>query len=130
MRALLVVFLGQILILILTGAGLAVAQDRPASPPTGTPGIVIEGSGNTSIGGVPAARKGDRTDGGGAIVEGSRDVCINGKPAARAGDLTTGCPAGEARGADPRVSPSPVKTGRGNSAPLTPRASIRYHSGI
>jgi uncharacterized Zn-binding protein involved in type VI secretion len=113
MRALLIAFFGQIL--IVTGAGLSVAQERPATPP----GVVTEGSGNTSIGGLPAARKGDRTDGDGAIVEGSSNVFINGKPAAtmgdrtgcggvtvgggggvfingkpaaRAGDLTTGCP--------------------------------------
>ncbi|KAB2920720.1 MAG: hypothetical protein F9K29_00125 [Hyphomicrobiaceae bacterium] len=85
----------------------------------GTPGVITEGSKNTSIGGQAAARKGDRTDGGSAIVEGSKDVFINGQPAAvlgdktgcggitiggasnvfinsrpvaRAGDLTTGCP--------------------------------------
>ena len=70
----------------------AVAQDRPAVPPAGAPGVVTEGSSNVSIGGLPAARKGDRTDGAGAIVEGSSNVFINGKPAARAGDMTTGCP--------------------------------------
>lgn len=97
----------------------AAAQERPASPATGTPGVVTGGSGDTSIGGLPAARKGDATDGGSVIVEGSKDVFIggkpavvmgdrtgcggitigggggvfiNGKPAARAGDLTTGCP--------------------------------------
>ncbi len=117
MRTLLIAFLGQIL--IVAGVGLAIAQERPAAPPAGAPGIVTEGSGNTSIGGLPAARKGDRTDGEGAIVEGSSNVFINGKPAAtmgdrtgcggvtvgggggvfingkpaaRAGDLTTGCP--------------------------------------
>ena len=83
-----------------------------------TPGVITEGSGNTSIGGQPAARVGDATDTGDAIVEGSPNVTINGKPAAvlggrtgcggvtiggasnvfingkpaaRAGDLTTGC---------------------------------------
>jgi uncharacterized Zn-binding protein involved in type VI secretion len=114
MRALLAVFLA-----IVAGPGLTFAQDRPGAPLTGGPGVVIEGSGNTSIGGLPAARKGDRTDGDGPIVVGSKDVFINGKPAAttgdktgcggitvgggggvfingkptaRAGDLTTGCP--------------------------------------
>lgn len=113
MRVLHIAVIGQILI----GAGttVGVAQERPA----GVPGVVTEGSGNVSIGGQSAARKGDRTDGDGAIVEGSSNVFINGKPAAtmgdktgcggvtigggggvfingkpaaRAGDLTTGCP--------------------------------------
>lgn len=115
MRSMLALLLVQVLI----GAGPAVAQNRPGEPPTGAPGVITEGSSNTSIGGQPAARKGDRTDGGGAIAEGSRDVFINGKPAtttgdrtgcggiavgggggvfingkpvARAGDITTGCP--------------------------------------
>jgi uncharacterized Zn-binding protein involved in type VI secretion len=56
----------------------------------GTPNVVIEGSGNTVIGGQAATRKGDRTDGANAVVEGSPDVFINGRPAARAGDKT-GC---------------------------------------
>jgi len=91
------------------------AQDRPSE----LPGVVTGGSGNTSIGGVSAARKGDAAAGEGAIVEDSPDVFINGrpaatlgdrtrcggivvgggggvfingKPAARTGDLTTGCP--------------------------------------
>jgi uncharacterized Zn-binding protein involved in type VI secretion len=117
MRTLRIAFLG----LIVIGAGTiaAIAQDRPQAPPAGAPGVVTEGSGNVSIGGLPAARKGDRTDGDGAIVEGSSNVFIggkpaatmgdktgcggvtvgggggvfiNGKPAARAGDMTTGCP--------------------------------------
>ena len=117
MRVLHIAFASQILI----GAGTiaAIAQERPAGPPTGAPGVVTEGSANVSIGGLPAARKGDRTDGDGAIVEGSSNVFIggkpaatmgdktgcggvtigggggvfiNGKPAARAGDMTTGCP--------------------------------------
>lgn len=84
----------------------------------GAPGVITGGSGNVSVGGLPAARRGDATDNGGAVVEGSKDVFINGKPAvttgdksgcggivvggganvfingkpvARAGDLTTGC---------------------------------------
>lgn len=82
------------------------------------PGVIKDGSGNTSIGGQSAARVGDATDTGDAIIEGSSNVFINGrpaavlggktgcggvtiggasnvfingKPAARAGDLTTGC---------------------------------------
>jgi len=95
------------------------AQETPANPPTAAPGVITGGSSTTSIGGLPAARKGDTTDSGGPIVEGSKNVFIggkpaavlgdrtgcggvaigtgggvfiNGKPAARAGDLTTGCP--------------------------------------
>jgi uncharacterized Zn-binding protein involved in type VI secretion len=87
--------------------------------PAGAPGVIVEGSGNVSVGGQPAARKGDRTDDGHAAVEGSKNVFINGRPAvtvgdtsscggvvvggahnvfvngkplARAGDLTSGCP--------------------------------------
>ena len=84
-----------------------------------TPGVVTGGSGNVSIGGLPAARNGDATDSGDVVAGGSKDVFINGKPAvttgdksgcggivigggsnvfingkpvARAGDTTTGCP--------------------------------------
>ena len=88
MRTLLALLLAQV---ILSAGTVAVtAQERPATPPAGAPGVVTEGSGNTSIGGLPAARKGDRTDGDGAIVEGSSNVFINGKPAATMGDRT-GC---------------------------------------
>ena len=101
-------------------AGLAAAQERPgAGPATGAPGVVTGGSGNVSIGAMPAARDGDRTTEGGAVtgsstnvfingkpavttgdktdcggitVGGGGGVFINGKPAARTGDLTTGCP--------------------------------------
>jgi uncharacterized Zn-binding protein involved in type VI secretion len=102
-------------ILIGTFAAGVAAQERPSE----LPGVVTEGSGNTSIGGMPAARKGDTAAGEGAVVGGSPDVFINGrpaatvgdrtgcggivvgggggvfingKPAARAGDVTTGCP--------------------------------------
>ena len=88
MRTLLIAVLSQIL--IGAGAVAAIAQERPAGPPVGAPGVVTEGSGTVSIGGLPAARKGDRTDGEGAIVEGSSNVFINGKPAATMGDKT-GC---------------------------------------
>lgn len=101
-------------LLAVSGAPLASAQETKAT----APGVITGGSSNTSIGGLPAARKGDATDGGDAVVEGSKDVFINGKPAvttgdksgcggivvgggsnvfingkpvARAGDLTTGC---------------------------------------
>ena len=62
------------------------AQDRPSDPP----GVITEGSSNTSIGGMPTARKGDAAVGEGAIVEGSPNVSINGRPAATVGDRT-GC---------------------------------------
>ena len=117
MRTMLALLLAQAI--STAGTVVVIAQERPANPPAGAPGVVTEGSGNASIGGLPAARKGDRTDGDGAIVEGSSNVFINGKPAAtmgdktgcggvtvgggggvfingkpaaRAGDLTTGCP--------------------------------------
>ena len=116
MRVLFIASVSQIA--LVAAAGLAPAQDRSNASPTAAPGVVIEGSSSTSVGGQSAARKGDRTDGGGAIIEGSKDVFINGtpaattgdrtgcggitvgggggvfingKPAARAGDLTTGC---------------------------------------
>ena len=85
----------------------------------GAPGVITQGSGNVSIGGLPAARNGDATDSGDVVAGGSKNVFINGKPAvttgdksgcggivigggsnvfingkpvARAGDTTTGCP--------------------------------------
>ena len=69
-------------------AAPACAQD--ANLPGGAPGVIVEGSGNVSVGGQAAARKGDRTDDGQAAVEGSPNVFINGKPAVRVGDRT-GC---------------------------------------
>jgi uncharacterized Zn-binding protein involved in type VI secretion len=117
MRTMLALLLAQVI--STAGTVVVIAQERPATPPAGAPGVVTEGSGNVSIGGLPAARKADRTDADGAIVEGSSNVFINGKPAAtmgdrtgcggvtvgggggvfingkpaaRAGDLTTGCP--------------------------------------
>ncbi len=66
-------------------AATALAQD--ANPPAGAPGVIVEGSGNVSVGGQPAARKGDRTDDGQAAVEGSSNVFINGGPPLR---LATG----------------------------------------
>lgn len=54
-------------------------------------GPVIAGSGNVLIGGLPAARQGDKCICVGppdAIASGSATVTINGKPAARMGDGT------------------------------------------
>ena len=97
-------------------APVAVAQD---SPPPGAPGVIVRGSDNVSVGGMPAGRGGDPTHDGGALeqgspnvsingrpavtvgdrtncgsvtVRGSSNVYVNGKPLARAGDATTGCP--------------------------------------
>jgi uncharacterized Zn-binding protein involved in type VI secretion len=84
MRTWFVVSLTQLLICACP-LGVA-AQDRPSE----LPGVITGGSGNTSIGGVSAARKGDTAAGEGAIVEGSPDVLIDGKPAAVQGDKT-GC---------------------------------------
>ena len=74
MRVLFIASVSQIA--LVAAAGLAPAQDRSNASPTAAPGVVIEGSSSTSIGGQSAARKGDRTDGGGAIIEGSKDVSM------------------------------------------------------
>jgi uncharacterized Zn-binding protein involved in type VI secretion len=80
-------FVATLIQLLTCAFALAVvAQDRPGE----LPGVVTEGSGNTSIGGMPVARKGDAAAGEGAIVEGSPNVSINGRPAATVGDRT-GC---------------------------------------
>jgi uncharacterized Zn-binding protein involved in type VI secretion len=60
------------------------------NPPNKGPGVITEGSGNVSIGGVSAARKGDAASGEGSVVEGSSNVLINGRPAATVGDRS-GC---------------------------------------
>ncbi|MGB8736763.1 MAG: PAAR domain-containing protein [Rhodomicrobium sp.] len=100
-------------------AAVAPALGQDAGLPSGAPAVIVEGSGNVSAAGQPAARKGDAADNGQVIVEGSKDVFINGRPAvtvgdrtgcsgvtvggasnvfingkpmARSGDLTTGCP--------------------------------------
>ncbi|MDF4886057.1 PAAR domain-containing protein [Vibrio parahaemolyticus] len=55
-------------------------------------GPVVAGSPNVKIGGLPAARKGDRLICVGppdSISQGSGSVFINGKPAARMGDSTS-----------------------------------------
>src|SRR5262245_48956876 len=99
-------------------AGVALAQESKDAPPVAAPGVITKGSADVSIGGMPAARKGDATDGGTAVEQGSpnvfhngkaavtvgdktgcggvtiggaSNVFINGKPVARAGDLTSGC---------------------------------------
>ena len=77
-------------------AGALVLQAMLAASPVpaaaqsqaGVPGVVTEGSSNTTIGGQPAARNRDATDSGGAIAGGSKDVFINGRPAATVGDRT------------------------------------------
>jgi uncharacterized Zn-binding protein involved in type VI secretion len=101
-------------VFVVVGTTVAVAQ----TPQNTAPSVITGGSSSTSIGGQPAARSGDTTDGGSAVVQGSSNVFIdgrpaatvgdrtgcggvtvggagnvfiNGKPAARAGDLTTGC---------------------------------------
>ena len=104
-----------ILTALLLAPGLLQAQELK----DGTPGVITGGSGDVSVGGLPAARNGDATDSGDAVAGGSKNVFINGKPAvttgdksgcggivigggsnvfingkpvARAGDTTTGCP--------------------------------------
>ena len=67
----------------------APALAEEAGLPAGAPGVIIEGSGNVSVGGQPAARKGDRTDDGHAAVEGSKNVFINGRPAVTVGDISS-----------------------------------------
>ncbi|HCM1323356.1 type VI secretion protein [Vibrio parahaemolyticus] len=55
-------------------------------------GPVVMGSPNVKIGGIPAARKGDKLVCIGppdSISDGSSSVKINGKPAARSGDSTS-----------------------------------------
>ena len=74
--------------MMVLAAGLASAQERKDAPPTGAPGVIVKGSGDISIGGQPAARKGDTTDSAGTIEQGSSNVFINGRPAVTAGDKT------------------------------------------
>ncbi len=75
---------------IATGTAAVRAQEPRSSPSSGVPGIITQGSGSVSIGGQPAARKGDTDDRGGVLVEGSPNVTINGRPAVTLGDRT-GC---------------------------------------
>jgi uncharacterized Zn-binding protein involved in type VI secretion len=90
MREVIIMHTALIAVMGAMAMGWAALPALAQSTPAGAPNVVIEGSGNTSIGGQAATRKGDRTDGANAIVEGSPDVFVNGKPAARAGDKT-GC---------------------------------------
>jgi uncharacterized Zn-binding protein involved in type VI secretion len=71
------------------GAPSALAQQAPPLR-AGQPGVVTQGSQDTTIGGKPAARVGDGTTSGAPVVEGSTNVFINGKPAAVVG-CRTGC---------------------------------------
>jgi uncharacterized Zn-binding protein involved in type VI secretion len=73
--------------LLLMAAAPALAEE--AGLAAGAPGVIIEGSGDVSAGGQPAARKGDRTDDGHAAVEGSKNVFINGRPAVTVGDISS-----------------------------------------
>ncbi|MGA7323876.1 MAG: PAAR domain-containing protein [Rhodomicrobium sp.] len=97
----------------------APVKAQNANLPSGSPAVIVEGSGDVSAGGQAAARKGDtaddkqpiaggsknvfingraavtagdRTACGGVTVGGASNVLVNGKPIARSGDLTTGCP--------------------------------------
>ena len=70
------------------GAGAQAIAQQP-EPPAGAPGVITGGSGNVSVGGLPAARSGDATDTGDALVQGSPNVFINGRPAATLGDATS-----------------------------------------
>jgi uncharacterized Zn-binding protein involved in type VI secretion len=74
----------------LAAAGQAWAQGRPDDPASQAPGVITKGSGDVSIGGLPAARRGDTTDRDGTLEQGSPNVFINGKPAVTSGDRT-GC---------------------------------------
>jgi uncharacterized Zn-binding protein involved in type VI secretion len=69
-----------VLVALLLGDGAAAAQSA---------GVITGGSADTMIGGKPAARVGDGTNGG-PLVEGSPNVFINGKPAAVIGGRS-GC---------------------------------------
>lgn len=69
-------------------AGNVSAQQT--EPPATAPGVITGGSGNVSVGGMPAARAGDATDQGDTLAEGSPNVFINGRPAVTTGDRT-GC---------------------------------------
>ena len=76
--------------------------------PTGHPGLVMQGSPNVLIEGLPAARLGDKhvcllpplagPHPPSPLAKGSASVLINGMPAARQGD-TSGCGAPILRGA-------------------------------
>ena len=63
---------------------------QQTEPQPAAPGVITGGSGNVSVGGMPAARSGDATDRGDTLTEGSPNVFINGRPAVTMGDRT-GC---------------------------------------
>ena len=77
----------SLILAVWIGAGAQVAaqqnEPRPAAP-----GVITGGSGNVSVGGLPAARAGDATDQGDALAQGSPNVFINGRPATTLGDST------------------------------------------
>src|SRR4029078_13210898 len=70
----------------LGAAGPVSAEERHDAPTAQMPGVITKGSGDTSIGGLPAARKGDTTDRGDTLERGSPNVFINGTPAVTASD--------------------------------------------
>ncbi len=72
----------------LTVGAFAQASQPGEALPGAAPGVMKDGSANTRVGGVSAARSGDGDTAGGKIVGGSKNVFINGKPAARVGDKT------------------------------------------
>jgi uncharacterized Zn-binding protein involved in type VI secretion len=82
MRAVLIATVMQLFV-----AGLPPSASAQSPANTG-PGVVTQGSGNVSIGGVSAARKGDAASGEGSVAQGSSNVFINGRPAATVGDRT------------------------------------------
>jgi uncharacterized Zn-binding protein involved in type VI secretion len=86
--------LGALILLAINTASEAQNTDLPS----GAPAIIVEGSGNVSAGGLPAARQGDVTDNKQTLAEGSANVFINGRPAVTAGDRT-GCGGVTASGA-------------------------------
>ncbi len=75
-------------VLALVLASSAVRAEDAPQPEAASPGVVVEGSENVTIGGQSAARAGDQTSTGNVIVEGSSNVFINGKPAAVQGGAT------------------------------------------
>ena len=83
MRAVLIATIVQLFVTGLPGSAFA------QSAANTSPGVVTEGSGNVSIGGVPAARKGDAASGEGSVAGGSSNVFVNGRPAATVGDSTS-----------------------------------------
>ncbi len=78
------VMVSTLVILLIT----APVEAQNANLPSGAPAVIVEGSGNVSVGGQAAARKGDTGDNSQPIAEGSKNVFINGRPAVTAGDRT------------------------------------------